>query len=175
MRVLRYAGPGPDDNHVIVETADGGERFSLYVDVAMRDATRTDLPRLPHLDPEPELTISPRDIQTRVRAGESPQDLAEAHGVSLEKVLRFAGAVLEERMRIVDEARRNRARRSTTEGQTVIFGEAVDQRFAAHGINPTEVTWDARRRDDGQWIVVAGWLGGGEPRTAEWAFNRTAR
>jgi hypothetical protein len=175
MRTLRFVRSADDGTHVIVETADGGEQFSLRVDTALRDAARSDLPRLATATPA-EPTISPREIQMRVRAGEAPQTLAEAHHMTLERVLRFAGPVLEERARIANEARRARARRSTTDGQTVIFGDAVDERFSAHGIDPTGVRWDARRRDDGAWIISAGWRGGDAERVAEWSLqlaNRT--
>ena len=175
MRALRFLGPGVDDNHLIVETADGGEQFVLSINVALRDAARSDLPRLHPSAPEPEATISPREIQMRVRAGVSPQKLAEEHVMTLERVLRFAGPVLDERRRVADEARRAKARRSTTEGQTVVFGEAVDGRFTAHGIDPSTVTWDAHRRADGQWVVTAGWVGGDANRAAEWVFHLAAR
>ena len=111
----------------------------------------------------------------RVRAGASPQDLADNHDMTIESVLRFAGPVIAERIRIADEARRAKARRSTTEGQTVVFGEAVDGRFTAHGIDPNTVTWDSYRRDDGQWIVTAGWMGGDTDRVAEWVFHLATR
>ena len=175
MRLLRYVGPGDDGSHVIVETADGGEQFHLLVDVALRDAIRSDLPRLSHVQPESPSSVTPREIQMRVRGGESPQDLAETEGMTLERVLRFAGAVLEERARIADAARRARARRSTTEGQAVVFGEAVDERFAAHGIDPATVRWDTHRREDGQWVLVAHWVGGQTDRTAEWGFHLSGR
>ncbi len=73
------------------------------------------------------------------------------------------------------EARRARARRSTPEGDLVNFGEAVDERFTAHGIDPAVVRWDSHRREDGQWIVSAGWRGGESDRCAEWAFSLSAR
>jgi hypothetical protein len=122
--------------------------------------------------------IGPREIQMRVRAGESPTDLAAATGMSIERVMRFAGPVVDERCRIADEARRARARRSTIEGaeaKVVVFGEAVDQRFVAYGIDTDSVTWDARRRDDGEWLVVAEWLGGEATHSAEWLFSRGSR
>ena len=121
--------------------------------------------------------IGPREIQMRVRAGESPAQLAAATGVPLERVMRFAGPVMDERARIADESRRARARRSGegTEPKIVVFGEAVDQRFAAHGIDVESVTWDARRRDDGEWFVVATWRGGEAEHSAEWLFSRASR
>ncbi|HJQ41821.1 MAG TPA: septation protein SepH [Jatrophihabitantaceae bacterium] len=177
MRQLRYLRPGDDGNHVVLETADGAEQFSLHVTVPLRDAIRVDLPRLTQSQSEPEAepSITPREIQIRVRAGAHPEDLAQENGMALERVLRFAGPVIDERARVANEARRARARRSTTEGQTVIFGEAVDQRFSAHGIDPFTVTWDAYRRLDGQWVVTATWTGGEDKHTAEWAFNLTGR
>jgi hypothetical protein len=114
----------------------------------------------------------------RIRAGEEPADLAEACGAGLDWVLRFAGPVLSERARVADEARRAKARRRSDaldEGQLVVFGEAVDARFGAHGIDPAEVGWDAHRRDDGQWAITARWIGGDSEHTAEWVFHLSSR
>jgi hypothetical protein len=175
MRQLRFVGPGRDRDHVVLATVEADEQFVLYIDVAMRDAVRSDLPRLHQSAPEGPAAISPREIQMRVRGGASPQDLADANEMSLERVLRFAGAVVEERSRVAQEARRARARLSTSEGQTVVFGDAVDMRFAAHGIEPSSVAWDSHRREDGQWIVSARWVGGDAERVADWAFNLASR
>jgi hypothetical protein len=120
-----------------------------------------------------EPAITPREVQMRVRGGEDPEDLAAATGANLDWLMRFAAPVLAERSRITDEARRARARRTSAESQSVIFGETVDARFAAHGID--EVRWDARRREDAQWVVSAHWVGGDAERTAEWAFNLSGR
>jgi len=56
-----------------------------------------------------------------------------------------------------------------------VFGEAVDERFAAHGIDPGTVRWDARRREDGQWLISAHWVGGDAERVAEWTFQLSGR
>ena len=190
MRQLRFVALAEDGEHALLETTDDGERFGLPVDAPLREALRTDLPRLTPPPPPPPVAaapplaaapavdaIGPREIQVRVRAGESPAALAAATGMSLERVMRFAGPVMDERGRIADEARRARARRSgeNTEPKVVVFGEAVDQRFAAHGIDVESVTWDARRRDDGEWLVVASWAGGEATHTAEWLFSRASR
>ncbi len=76
---------------------------------------------------------------------------------------------------MADEGRRAKARRSTTEGQTVVFGEAVDERFAQHGIDPQSVRWDAHRREDGQWVLSAHWVGGQADRRADWSFHLSGR
>jgi hypothetical protein len=170
---LRFVAPGTDADHVVLETADGAEQFVLCVDAPLRDSIRGSRPRLRRDAPPADPAITPREIQVRVRAGESPEALAEEHGVSLEWVLRFAAAVLDERQRMVAEARRGRARRSTADGPAVVFGEAVDDRFGAQGVDPAQVRWDSRRREDGQWVIAAQWLRGDADGLAEWGFERT--
>ncbi|WP_338181998.1 septation protein SepH [Jatrophihabitans sp.] len=188
------------ESHPSIE--DAGERFLLPISDELRAALTRDepaagaahvpahaveSPRRPSPNPPAEApaapaatgssdpSVSPREIQMRVRSGEAPEQLAEEFNASLDWLMRFAGPVLAERSRMADEARRARARRSTSDAQTVIFGETVDERFAAHGIDPTLVRWDTHRREDGQWVVSAHWLGGESERVAEWAFNLAAR
>ena len=183
MRELRLLHPTDDGQHLVVETADGLEQFRLPNDAALRAAARSPMAApaapapAPVVDRAP-LPIGPREIQVRVRAGESAEDLAEAYGVALERILRFAAPVLEERVRITEEARRARARRTGREGTepaVVVFGEAVDARYTAHGIFPSEVSWDSRRREDGEWVVIARWTGAGSTHAAEWLFHRASR
>ncbi len=192
MRQLRLVGIADDHSHIVVETADetdGPERFALLPDPALDAALRavnqsqSQPAAVPAPAPGRELTVGPREIQVRVRAGESPEQVAEFFGVEVERIMRFAAPVLEERMRIAEEARRARARRSkgdAGEGTLVVFGEAVDERFCAHGIDAAAVSWSARRREDGEWIVRAEWQagqwsGGESTHGAEWAFNRSSR
>jgi hypothetical protein len=202
MRELRVVGPGEDSGHILVESVDGDEQFSLSLGKELRTVSGSDMtppedetpaiglieaqlpaadeapsaqvgPKLSAVPPVP--SLPPREIQVRVRGGESAESIAESSGMTLEKVLRFARPVLEERARITVEARRARARRSTAEGQLVEFGEAVDSRFAAHGIEAGSVSWDAYRRDDSVWVVSAGWVGGDSERIARWAVSLSHR
>jgi hypothetical protein len=189
MRELRFLMLSEDGRHAVLETAEGDERFALTVDPRLRDALGDGAqpesrpwPSPAAVErtaaPEAAASISPREIQVRVRAGQSPQEVATAYDMPLDRVMRFAAAAVDERLRIKDEARRARARRSTSdgaEGRLVQFGEAVDERFRAHGIDADAVTWDSRRRDDGEWLVIASWLGGEATHAAEWLFSRTSR
>ena len=182
MRELRLVAGGADSEHLVVETIDGTERFTLRVEEMRRHLLApAGPPPEPAPTPDPAAappaasSIPPREIQMRVRAGEAPNAVADEAGVSIDRVLLFAGPVLDERSRMAGEARRARARRSTPEAQLVVFGEAVDERFAAHGIDPASVRWDSHRREDGQWIVSAGWRGGESERTAQWSFSLASR
>jgi Protein of unknown function (DUF3071) len=188
MRQLRLVHLSDDGTTLLLESAEGtgsaaaGEQYQLPVDAVLRRTVRTERPvehrPAPTIDAvptaEPGATISPREIQMRVRAGESPQALAETYNNPLDRILRFAAPVVDERARIAGEARRGRARRTTTDAQVVVFGEAVDARFAAHGIAPEDVSWDALR-PDGEWVVVARWIGGEDEHRAEWVFHRASR
>ena len=186
MRQLRLVAIADDRSHVVLATDDGLERFALVPDPELDAALRTVAEPVAAGAPvavNRELTVGPREIQVRVRAGESPEQVAAFFGVEVERIMRFAGPVLEERVRIADETRRARARRSkgdAGEGILVVFGEAVDERFGAHGIDPASVTWSARRREDGEWVVRAEWQagewsGGESTHGAEWAFHRSSR
>ena len=150
MRQLTFVRVTEDGTSVVVATTDGNEEFALANNAALRDAThghavprrrRARPARRAVAVPTAALPIGPREIQMRVRAGESPEQVADSCGVELARILRFATPVVEERLRIAGEARRARARRSTTEGQVVVFGEAVDERFLAHGLDAGDVTW----------------------------------
>jgi hypothetical protein len=184
MRELRFLTLSEDGGQLLLAATDDGEQFTLAADSALRAALGAEPESEPHVEPLPvaepvtAAAIGPRDIQVRVRAGESPEALATAYGMPLDRVMRFAGAAMDERSRIKDEARRARARRSSSdgaEGRLVQFGEAVDERFRAHGIEADAVAWDSRRREDGEWIVVASWLGGDGTHSSEWLFSRTSR
>jgi hypothetical protein len=183
MRQLHVVEDETLGGHVVLATSDGLERFALEVDHALRTAV-TDRPAASTpppstAPPSSEPRITPREIQIRIRAGEEPSALAEACGAGLDWVLRFAGPVLSERTRVADEARRAKARRRSADtlddGQLVVFGEAVDARFAAHGIDPADVRWDAHRREDGQWVITARWIGGQSEHAAEWMFQLSTR
>ena len=197
MRQLRLVGIADDHAHLVLETtgaADESERFALVPDADLEtalaglrapdgqvaEAPAPAAPPTPVATPAPgaDLTVGPREIQVRVRAGESPEEVAAFFGVDVSRIMRFASPVLEERVRITDEARRARARRSrgeAGEGALVVFGEAVDDRFVAHGIDAATVTWSSRRREDGEWVVRAEWQGGQGTHGAEWAFHRSSR
>jgi hypothetical protein len=178
LRLVRYAEETGD---LVLESADGLDQFALMVDDAVRSAVRPRVapaaaPPAPAATASPAAAeFSPRDIQVRIRAGESPQELADSLGVPLDRVMRFAGPVMDERLRITDEARRARAHRTGSETALVQFGEAVDDRFVAHGIDAGAVTWDSHRRDGGDWVVTADWAGGEGRHSAQWLFHRGTR
>jgi hypothetical protein len=190
MRELRFVQQAFEGSIFVLE-AENGEQFVLPIDqVRDRAGTgaqapqRSEAPKPAPPAPAPwpgsqsaggGAPLGPREIQLRVRAGESAEALAEESGMTLDRVLRFALPVLEERGRITDEARRARARRAPGEAATLPFGETVDRRFTAHGVDPASVRWDSRRREDRQWVVIASWHREGQQYDAEWTYTRPGR
>ena len=172
MRQLRLVGLHEDGAHVVVE-GPGGDRYRLAVDEKLRAACRGDLSRLGQIEIEAESTLRPRDIQARVRAGESAEQVAAGAGMPIERVLRFAYPVLQERQRVVAQARTTKVRRAgSTPAETL--AELVDERLVGRGTDPASLAWDAWRREDGGWTVSLRWQGTRE-HGAAWSFDLAAR
>ena len=119
---------------------------------------------------DPDASLSPRDIQARIRAGESADEVARIAGVPVDRVLRYAGPVLQERAMLAQHARRTRLRNSD---RGASLAEVVDGRLAQHGVDAEKISWDAYRRDDGTWRIVATWPSGKATAQAMWELDKT--
>ncbi|MFC6153199.1 septation protein SepH [Nocardioides yefusunii] len=146
------------EDHTRLLLVDGnGSEFTLDLDNALRSALRGELPRPAHLEIRMESALRPRDIQARIRAGESAESVAAVAGTSLDKIMVYAGPVLAEREHVADRAQRSSIRRRPHEvgvstARTV--DEAVQTQLRAHRTDPTSVEWDSFRREDGRWTVT---------------------
>jgi hypothetical protein len=114
-------------------------------------------------------SLSPRDIQARIRSGESAEDVARIAAVPVDRVLRYAGPVLQERAMLAQHARRTRLRTSEKGSP---LAEVVDGKLAQHGIDADKISWDAYRRDDGTWRIVATWPSGKATAQAVWELDK---
>ena len=117
--------------------------------------------------------LSPREIQARLRAGESPSDIARSYGVEPERVERYAGPVLAERQHAIDTARNSQVRRRADPSAHLTLMTAVGERLGR-----TEVTWEARRADDRlsrHWTIEVSWSIGDEIHQAEFDFDPHGR
>lgn len=117
-------------------------------------------------EPSMDTSLSPRDIQARIRRGESPEQVADESGMALETIQGFAVPVIAEREYIVEQARRTAVRRQPVGGSPgMLLGDLVDNTIAARGQLPEDVPWDSWRREDGRWTVVASPAGFSQPAT----------
>ena len=116
--------------------------------------------------------LRPRDIQARIRAGQSSEQIAAASGMPLDKVSRFEAPVLAERAHIADRARLTEVRHSDP-GRTVddVVRDAVRDR----GIDIETIVWDSWRRDDGRWTVEVVYGADGSTTAGLFTYDLVAR
>ena len=105
MRELTLIGLDVDGKHIICEGGDPADKFLVAVDDRLRAAARGDRSWLGQkTESEARSVLRPRDIQSRIRAGASVEEVAKASGMDELKVERFAHPVLLERQRAAELA-----------------------------------------------------------------------
>ncbi|MGL4172467.1 MAG: septation protein SepH [Actinomycetota bacterium] len=172
MEDLRLVGVHDDGDHLVLADPQG-ERHLLTIDESLRAAVRRDRPHLGQLQVEGGEQIRPREIQARIRAGASPETVAEATGWPVQKIRRYEGPVLAERAHIADLAQTVPLRRRTRE--QVTLGQEVTRRLKDRDVSVDQVTWDSWREDGGPWMVMVSFAAGGRDRQAQWHFDITTR
>jgi hypothetical protein len=176
VRTLRLVALS-DDGTSLVLAAEGdpdGERFELTIDDRVRAAARGDARRLGQIDVDLGHSLPPRVIQARIRAGETPEQVAAASGTRVERIMRFAHPVLQERARVAEQAREARVRLSDGTG-VVTLQRFMAERLRLIGTETAVLEWDAHRADDGIWLVTCEWRSGEKSGTTRWVFDIPAR
>ena len=173
MPELRVVAVSNDGTRLVLKAADSTE-YTLPIDERLRAAVRNDRARLGQIEIEVESHLRPRDIQARIRAGASAEEVAQLGGIPVERVRRFEGPVLAERAFMAERARKTPVRR---QGETTgpQLGEAVAERLLLRGAEKDTVLWDSWRRDDGTWEVLLVYRVAGEPHSASWTYDPPRR
>ena len=83
---LTLVGLTEDKSRLVLVSA-AGEKFTLAADEALRAALRGDHARPGELEKKMESALRPRDIQTRIRAGETPESVAAAAQTTIDKIM----------------------------------------------------------------------------------------
>src|SRR6188472_3182329 len=164
-----------EDKQKLVLVSDSGEEFTLPADTRLRAALRGEHARLGQLEITMESALRPRDIQARIRAGETPEHVAAAAQTTIDKIMGYATPVLAERAHIADRAQRASVRRKGGEGSSRLLGDAVAAHLRERNVDPASVAWDAWRREDGRWTLVADYRSGESARHAEFVFDAPGR
>src|SRR6185312_4075367 len=102
------------------------------------------------------------------------EQVAQASGTRVERIMRFAHPVLQERARVAEQAREARVR--LTDGMpSEALEQFMAQRLRLLGGEIDAIRWDAFRGDDGTWVVTAAWRAGHKSGTARWSYDVPAR
>jgi len=173
MPELRVVAVSNDGTRLVLKAADSTE-YTLPIDERLRAAVRNDRARLGQIEIEVESHLRPRDIQARIRAGGSAEEVAQLAGIPVDRVRRFEGPVLAERAFMAERARKTPVRRPG-ENAGPQLGEAVAERLLLRGADKDTVHWDSWRRDDGTWEVLLAYRVAGQPRSATWTYDPPRR
>ena len=168
---LRLVGLHDDGEHLVLSRP-GGETFRLAITDGLRAAVRRDRSRLEHLKTQEQGFLAPREIQARVRAGLTAEEIAAESGITVAQVRRYEGPVLAERQFIAQQAAATRVGRDNSSPS---LGDLVTDRLAARGVETSTLEWDASRPDGHGWIVSVAFSVGGQDRLARWTFDPPAR
>jgi hypothetical protein len=175
MQELRFVAVSEDGRYAVLAIPGRSTRFMLPIDERLRAVALGQTSRLAQYEIEVESPLRPKEIQARIRAGETVEEIADAAGIAVERVRWFEGPVLAERAYIADQAQTASVRRQGDSTPGPRLGEIVAERLNAIGADPDEAQWDAKKRGDGSWQVQLTFTSGGRLHTAEWVFDPRRR
>ncbi|WP_069162182.1 septation protein SepH [Nocardia altamirensis] len=173
MRELRVIGVTPDSTHIVCIDTESGAKYRLPADDKLRAAARGDLARFGQIEIEMEATMRPRDIQARIRAGASVEQVTAESGMPASRVERFAYPVLLERARAAELAQK--AHPVRPDGPAVeILIDVVTAAFTERGHNIEGAEWDAWKDEKGFWVAQLQWQNGRSEIAAHWRYQPDA-
>lgn len=170
MRDLRIVGRSEDGESLELHDLDGNPftlRISDHLKSLVNQPTSYTLRSVTSTE-NGEITI--KEIQSRLRGGESMESIAESGNVSLEKVERYSHPILQERSYIISLAQKAELKKLK-----VSLLEAVTEKLAPRGVEMKSCEWNTYRNEDGTWQVLLHYpTRDGEGR-AEWRFETVKR
>ncbi|MFN3866715.1 MAG: septation protein SepH, partial [Demequina sp.] len=175
MTRLSLVRAGEEGDHLIVAT-ESGEEFELPLTDDLRRTVALTRPRVranhPHDQERTASSLSPKEIQQRIRSGLDARELAELTGEPYEALERYEPPVLAERAYIAELARATRIGRDSG---APVLADLVTDRLASRGVDPEAVVWDAWREVDEPWLVAVDFTVDGRNVRALWEFDHTVR
>jgi len=153
MSELRLTGKSPDGVHLALTDQNGAE-FSLRISDTLRATVNQ--PRLTSVPIGDENEVmSVKEMQRRLRAGETMDSIARDGNISVEKVERFASPILQERIFIIDQVHGLSPRREGKDGgrDHLTFIELVISKLSPRGVDIDALNWNTWRIEDGTWTI----------------------
>jgi hypothetical protein len=172
MSELRLTGKNPEGTHLTL-TNPIGEEFTIRISDTLRATVNQ--PRLAAVSASDDVeTMSVKEIQRRLRSGESMDAIARDGRISVEKVERFAGPILQERVYILDQAFSVVLRKESARDQETFF-DVVISRLAPMGVDSDSLSWNSWRIDDGTWTIDLSYPNRDGHGSATWNFDLNRR
>jgi hypothetical protein len=123
----------------------------------------------------PDSSLTPREMQDRIRTGWSVQEVADEAGVDHDWVRRFASPVLAEVGQVIDRARGATFDKPRVGLSSLPLGAAVRRNVLERGVRiideELDECWSAHQLADDEWVVRFVYTSRGRTQEAEWLFD----
>ena len=172
MSELRLHGKNNEGTHLTLVDNDGLE-FSLRISDTLRATVNQ--PRLSAVQSaDQEVSVSVKEIQRRLRAGDAPEVIAREGNTTVDKVARFSGPILQEREYILSQARSAGLRKDTTR-LDISFLDAVIGKLVPRGVDADDLSWNTWRLPDATWHIELHYPNRDGNGIATWNFDTSRR
>jgi hypothetical protein len=153
MSELRLTGKTPDGVHIALTDNNGAEYTLRISDTLRATVNQPRLTAVPVTDENAAMSIA--DIQRRLRAGETMDSIARDGDISVDKVERFSGPILQERLFIIDQVHSLTPRRDGKDNgrEAPTFLDIVTSKLAPRGVDVDSLDWNTWRLNDGTWTI----------------------
>jgi hypothetical protein len=168
---LRLDGRTDDGLYLSLRDQEG-EQYTVRVSDTLRATVNQQ--RLNSVPDNDEPTISIKEIQRLLRTGQTSEQISREYGVSIEKIERFSGPILSERIYIIEQAQQIVVRKEIDRDPVNLI-QTITARLAPRGIDATSLSWDTWRLDNGTWTVELHYPHTGGVGVAQWSFDPLLR
>ena len=171
MTELRLDGRTDDGLYLSLRDQEG-EQYTVRVSDTLRATVNQQ--RLNSVPDNEEPSISIKEIQRLLRTGQTSEHISREYNVSIEKIERFAGPILSERIYIIDQAQQIVVRKEIDRDPVTLI-QTITSRLAPRGIDASTLSWDTWRLENGTWTVELHYPQTGGVGVAQWSFDPLLR
>jgi hypothetical protein len=168
---LRLDGRTDDGLYLSLRDQEG-EQYSVRISDTLRATVNQQ--RLNSVPDNEEPSISIKEIQRLLRTGQTSEQISREYNVSIEKIERFAGPILSERIYIIDQAQQIVVRKEIDRDPVTLI-QTITSRLAPRGIDASTLSWDTWRLENGTWTVELHYPQTGGVGVAQWSFDPLLR
>ena len=171
MTELRLDGRTDDGLYLSLRDQEG-EQYSVRISDTLRATVNQQ--RLNSVPDNEEPSISIKEIQRLLRTGQTSEQISREYNVSIEKIERFAGPILSERIYIIDQAQEIVVRKEIDRDPVTLI-QTITSRLAPRGIDASTLSWDTWRLENGTWTVELHYPQTDGVGVAQWSFDPLLR
>ncbi len=172
MSDLKLIGRSEDGSELELKDQEGAT-YTLRISDHLRSLVNQ--PRLVAVSSPNDQTqvVTVKEVQARLRSGESADSLMRTTGWSAEKIEKFSGPIMQERAYIIELAL---AANLTKEKHSPTLATATIAQLSPRGVDMDLVEWNTWRKEDGSWNIILMYpLKDGGQGEANWNFELASR